>query len=102
MLKQFLIDVRVRLAAVFAGMPQDWLNGMNDAQYREYIPTAGRWISPDPAGMVAVNLADPKSLNRYAYVMNNPTTLTDSLVRLAGLKVHKMIKFQAAINCTSM
>jgi hypothetical protein len=24
------------------------------------------------------------------------------LVRLAGLKVHKMIKFQAAINCTSM
>jgi hypothetical protein len=37
----------------------------------------GRWLSPDPAGAAAVDLTNPQSLNRYAYVMNNPTTLID-------------------------
>ena len=36
----------------------------------------GRWISPDSAGLGAVDLTNPQSLNRYAYVLNNPTTLT--------------------------
>ncbi len=36
----------------------------------------GRWLSPDPLGGDVTN---PQSLNRYAYVMNNPTTLTDPL-----------------------
>jgi RHS repeat-associated protein len=33
-----------------------------------------RWLTPDPMGG---DLANPQSLNRYAYVMNNPTTLID-------------------------
>ena len=41
----------------------------------------GRWISPDPAGLGAVNPANPQSWNRYAYVLNNPLALAD----LAGL-----------------
>jgi hypothetical protein len=36
----------------------------------------GRWLSPDPAGGDVTN---PQSLNRYAYVMNNPTTFVDPL-----------------------
>ena len=37
---------------------------------------ADRWLSPDP---VAGDILNPQSLNRYAYVLNNPTTLTDPL-----------------------
>jgi hypothetical protein len=36
----------------------------------------GRWHSPDPLGG---DITNPQSLNRYAYVMNNPTTLIDPL-----------------------
>ena len=50
-----------------------------DFPAREYHPTQGRWISPDPAGLAAVDLTNPQSLNRYAYVRNNPTTLADPL-----------------------
>lgn len=46
---------------------------------RSYFPLYGRWPSPDPAGLGAVDITNPQSLNRYAYVMNNPTTRTDPL-----------------------
>ncbi|HEV2424664.1 MAG TPA: RHS repeat-associated core domain-containing protein [Terriglobia bacterium] len=47
------------------------------AMFRQYNSTLGRWMSPDPADLAAVALTNPQSLNRYAYVMNNPTTLID-------------------------
>jgi RHS repeat-associated protein len=45
-------------------------------QFRRYSPTAGIWLSPDP---LAGDISNPQSLNRYAYVLNNPTSLTDPL-----------------------
>ena len=48
-----------------------------DGMYREYHPTWGRWISPDPAGLSAASPANPQTWNRYAYVANNPLGLTD-------------------------
>lgn len=39
----------------------------------------GRWVSPDPAGLAAVNPANPQSWNRYAYVLNDPCTFVDPL-----------------------
>ena len=39
----------------------------------------GRWISPDPAGIVAVDPSNPQTWNRYAYVMNNPLSYVDPL-----------------------
>jgi hypothetical protein len=36
-------------------------------------------MTPDPAGLAAVNPANPQSWNRYAYVLNAPTELTDPL-----------------------
>ena len=36
-------------------------------------------MSPDPSGWSAVNLMSPQSLNRYAYVKNNPLRLTDPM-----------------------
>lgn len=53
--------------------------GIYDYMYREYNPTQGRWISPDPAGLAAVDPTNPQSWNRYAYVMNNPLAFVDPL-----------------------
>jgi len=37
----------------------------------------GRWLTPEPGGRSVVKLDDPQTWNEYAYVRNNPTTLTD-------------------------
>jgi RHS repeat-associated protein len=42
--------------------------------FRYYIPEQGRWLTPDP---LAGDVTDPQSLNRYAYVGNNPTSFID-------------------------
>jgi hypothetical protein len=34
-------------------------------------------MTPDPAGLAAADPTNPESRNRYAYVMNSPTALTD-------------------------
>ena len=44
---------------VYGGMVQDAVSGMNDGDFREYIPTAGRWLSPDPGGLAAISPANP-------------------------------------------
>jgi RHS repeat-associated protein len=63
----------------FTGQNQDTHPGLYDFMYREYHPVSGRWSSPDPAGLAAVDLSNPQSLNRYAYVMNNPVRFVDPL-----------------------
>jgi RHS repeat-associated protein len=52
-------------------------NGVYDFQAREYPYTQGRWLSPDPAGLAAVNFANPQTWNRYTYVANNPLFAVD-------------------------
>ena len=49
---------------------------MYDAPYRFYAPSPGRWHSPDPLGG---GITNPQSLNGYAYVLDNPMSLIDSL-----------------------
>jgi RHS repeat-associated protein len=44
---------------------------------RMYSYGKGRWMTPDPAGLAAGDASNPESLNRYSYVMNNPTSLID-------------------------
>jgi RHS repeat-associated protein len=66
----------------FTGQDQDTVTGsaatgIYDFLFRKYDPAAGRWLSPDPAGWQVVDQADPKSLNRYAYVENMPMTFVD-------------------------
>lgn len=45
---------------------------------RAYHQTEGRWITPDPAGLSAVNVANPQTLNRYGYTANNPVSAADA------------------------
>jgi len=66
----------------FTGQDQDVVTGspatgVYDFLFRKYDPSAGRWLSPDPLGWGAVNPADPQSLNRYAYVENQPMNAVD-------------------------
>jgi len=62
----------------FTGQGQDTVAGLYDFPAREYS-YQGRWSSPDPAGLAAVNPSNPQSWNRYAYVMNNPMNSVDPL-----------------------
>jgi len=61
----------------FTGMDNDTKSDLFDFPAREYHPTQGRWISPDPAGLSAVNMYDPQTWNRYAYVAGNPLNTVD-------------------------
>ena len=60
----------------FTGQRQDTVAGLYDFPERQYS-TQGRWPAPDPAGLGSMHLSDPQTLNRYAYVRNNPLVLID-------------------------
>jgi RHS repeat-associated protein len=61
----------------FASMdPRDAETGNDPTLFRLYNPRLYRWLSPDP---LAGDILNPQSLNRYAYVLNNPTNLIDPL-----------------------
>ena len=62
------------LDGTFAGLfPLDQY-GFFSTPNRHYTPSYGLWLSPDPVGG---DITNPRSLNRYTYGVNNPTTLTD-------------------------
>ncbi len=54
-----------------------WYNAESDlflTPARSYGSRLERWMSPDPLGGDVTN---PQSLNRYAYVLNNPASMID-------------------------
>jgi RHS repeat-associated protein len=60
----------------YAGLDYDSETSTDHAQFRQYSPVQGNWLSPDPyAG--SYDFSNPQSLNRYAYVLNNPVALND-------------------------
>jgi RHS repeat-associated protein len=62
----------------FANIPyRDVTTSTDITTARFSSPNFGRWLSADPLGVKAVKLEDPQTWNMYAYVRNNPTTLTD-------------------------
>jgi RHS repeat-associated protein len=48
-----------------------------DTPNRELSANQGRWLSPDPADLGAVDFSNPQSWNRYAYVNNSPLNYID-------------------------
>lgn len=62
--------------SAFTTERQDTVANIYDFPAREYN-NFGRWPSPDPSGLAAVQPDDPQTLNRYAYVRNNPLGLID-------------------------
>jgi RHS repeat-associated protein len=51
--------------------------GLDYAVNRHYASHLGRFNQVDPLGMGAASLADPQSLNLYAYSANDPVNYTD-------------------------
>jgi RHS repeat-associated protein len=60
----------------FTGKERDSESGLDDFEARHYASTMGRFMQPDPAGG---HNEDPQTLDRYAYVRNNPLSLTGKM-----------------------
>ena len=60
----------------FTGKERDAESGLDYFPARYLGSSMGRWLSPD---IVGGDFSNPQSLNRYAYVLNNPLALIDSL-----------------------
>jgi RHS repeat-associated protein len=73
------VCIHTLLRSRYTGKERDIESGLDHFQFRSYSSTMGRWMSPDPAGMQAVDISNPQSLNRYAYVQNNPVSFVDPL-----------------------
>jgi RHS repeat-associated protein len=58
-------------------MEYDYGSNLNHTLARQHSPTQGRWMTPDPAGLAAVDPTNPQTWNRYAYVRNNPVSRID-------------------------
>src|SRR5579872_6074197 len=73
------------------GAEYKWTNQIRDGKgldhfaFRTYSSNLARWLSPDPAGLAAVDPADPQSWNSYAYVENTPLESADPLGLTNGL-----------------
>lgn len=60
----------------YALTERDDATGLDHAWFRKNETKAGRWTSPDPYNG-SMNIANPQSFNRYAYVENQPTNFVD-------------------------
>ncbi|MBT0664886.1 hypothetical protein KI809_11295 [Geobacter pelophilus] len=58
----------------FTGQEQDYEVGLYNYGARLYDPEIGRFITPDS---IVPDYTNPQSLNRYAYVRNNPMKFVD-------------------------
>jgi RHS repeat-associated protein len=58
----------------FTGMERDTETGLDHTLFRQFTSVYGRWYSPD---RMVGNVLNPQTWNRYAYVTNNPATMTD-------------------------
>jgi RHS repeat-associated protein len=63
----------------FTGDERDAETSLDHTQFRQYTSSLARWMTPDPAGLAAVDPMNPQSWNRYAYVLNDPVDLVDPL-----------------------
>jgi RHS repeat-associated protein len=63
----------------FTGDEQDAETALAHTLFRQYSSSIDRWMTPDPAGLAAVDATDPQSWNRYSYVLSDPMDFVDTL-----------------------
>ena len=61
----------------FTSYDRSGTTGLDYASNRFYDPRQGRFSQVDPIAMNSVNLANPQTLNLYAYCINDPVNLVD-------------------------
>ena len=69
-ISQSMDDLRYAISVRLPGQNEDPITGLYDNGYRQYDPTIGRYLTPDPMGTV-------DGLNPYLYVGNNPLNKVD-------------------------
>jgi RHS repeat-associated protein len=60
----------------YAGMQYDNETSLSHSAFRQYSSSEGRWLAPDPY-LESLDPANPQSLNRYVYVLDNPLMYRD-------------------------
>jgi len=63
----------------FTDQPLDSGSNLTNFLYRQLSTTQGRWTTPDPVGLGAVDLGNPQTWNRYTYATGDPLGFTDPL-----------------------
>jgi RHS repeat-associated protein len=61
----------------FTGKERDAESGLDYFGARYYGSNMGRFMSPDPSGLVFADPTNPQSFNLYSYVLNNPLVNVD-------------------------
>ena len=61
----------------FTSYDRSSVTGLDYAVNRHYDPLQGRFTQVDPIGMRSASLANPQTLNLYAYCANDPVNHTD-------------------------
>jgi RHS repeat-associated protein len=61
----------------FTGKERDAESGLDNFNKRYFGSSLGRFMTPDPIGVMQQKLIDPQQRNMYAYVRNNPLRFTD-------------------------
>jgi RHS repeat-associated protein len=64
--------------ALFTGDEHDAESNTEHTLFRQMSGTQGRWLSPDPYDG-SMDITNPQSFNRYAYVLNDPINFMDFL-----------------------
>ena len=83
----------------FTGQTEDTTPGLYDFLFRQQSQSQGRWLAPDPAGLAAVDITNPQTWNRYAYVGNQPLSYIDPLglkLRICGDQNHCPVSYTDA------
>ena len=62
---------------LFTSKVRDTESGLDDFLARHYSSNWGRFMSPDPSGLLYADPTNPQSLNLYGYGLNNPLTNVD-------------------------
>lgn len=81
---EFIYDCTLRLvhscvltAYRLTGKERDSESGLDNFDARYFGSSMGRFMSPDPSGLLAQKPEDPQSWNLYAYARNNPLIYLD-------------------------
>ncbi|SRR5581483_4646078 len=73
----FSCDGWLCLQYKFAGKERDAESGLDNFKARYFGSSMGRFMSPDPAGIMKQKVIDPQQWNMYSYARNNPVRFVD-------------------------
>ncbi|MGE0133173.1 MAG: RHS repeat domain-containing protein [Blastocatellales bacterium] len=76
----------------FTGYERD-ATGLDYANARMYNSGRGRFMQADPMGLGAANLKSPQSLNRFAYVNNDPVNYIDRRGLFGEMSLCNMVSY---------